>query len=728
MPTEHGVTGLKGFKNTRSLILIFIGIAVNLLLSELMTVTGCPLYLDAVGTVITASLSGYIPGIIVGLVTNIIKALTNDPSAIYYGTLNVIIALIAAYTTRRKYFRKIWKIIIVILLCTFVGGVLGSILTWFLYGFASVGITSNFAQYIHDTTGMSEFMSQFSADVLTDLLDKTITISIIAILRKVLPDDFKRSLRLYGWRQEPLAINIKSEVRKVVTGVASLRTKMTVLISAALLIIAITATTIGYILYKQSITDKIERIGLDVTGTVVNVLDADKIDDYIARGHEAEGYDEAEEIFSTILNSSTDIQFLYVYAFREDGCHVVFDIDTPEAAADKFGDVLEYDEGFLPHKQELLKGEKIDTMITDDSYGWLLTVCNPVYNEKGECVCYACADISMAQLTTECYGFLAREISLFLGVFILILTVGLWLAHYNIIMPVNSMAVSTAHFSYQDEESLEESVDRLKHLGIRTGDEIENLYHSFVKTSEENVHYVTDIQSKTETISKMQSGLILVLADVVESRDENTGFHIRKTAAYAGLVLKGLRQLGYYSDQITDTFIQDVVSAAPLHDIGKIEVPDAILNKPGRLDDDEYEIMKTHAMAGSRMIQKAMKNVPDSGYLNEAKNLAEFHHEKWNGQGYPHGLKGEEIPLSARALAVADVFDALVSKRIYKPPFTIDEALKIIREGSGTHFDPKIVEAFFLMEKEIRGVAETFSEDTLNNLNYELKHIHLKGL
>ena len=728
MCTESGRKKLASFKNTRSLILIFIGIAVNLILSELMTLTGCPLYLDAVGTVLTASLSGYIPGIIVGLATNIIKAITTDPSSMYYGTLNVIIALIAAYTTRRKYFRKIWKIGIVILMCTFVGGVLGSILTWFLYGFANVGITSSFAQYIHDTFGINEFMSQFTADVLTDLLDKTITISLVAIIRKLLSDDFKRSLRLYGWRQEPLALNIKSEVRKVVTGVASLRTKLIVLISTALLIIAITATTIGYILYKQSITDRIERIGLDVTRTVVNVIDPDKVDEYLAKGHAAEGYDDTEDIFRTLLNSSADIEFLYVYSFREDGCHVVFDIDTEEVDADDPGDIMEYDEGFAPHKAELLAGKEVESMITDDSYGWLLTVCTPIFDSNGNCVCYACADISMSDLTTECYGFLAREISLFLGVFILILTVGLWLAHYNIIMPVNSMAVSAGKFSYQSEESLEESVDRLKHLGIRTGDEIENLYHSFVKTSEDNVHYVTDIQTKTDTISKMQSGLILVLADVVESRDENTGFHIRKTAAYAGIILKGLRKLGYYSDQITDSYIEDVVNAAPLHDIGKIEVPDKILNKPGKLDDDEYEIMKTHAMAGSRMIQKAMKNVPESGYLNEAKNLAEFHHEKWNGKGYPHGLAGEEIPLSARALAAADVFDALVSKRVYKPPFDFDKAFEIIREGSGTHFDPKIVEAFVLMQDEIKSVAETFSEDTLNAVNYDLKHIHRKGL
>ena len=722
MCTELGKQKLKSFKNTRSLILIIIGILINLIFSNLMTMTGCPLYLDAVGTVLSASLSGYIPGIIVGLATNLIKAITGDPSSIYYGTLNVLIAVITAFATRRHFYTKVWKVILTILMCSFVGGVLGSILTWFLYGFASVGITSGLAQSIHDRFGFTEFMSQFAADVLTDLLDKTITVIVACIILQVLSDDFKRSLRLYGWRQEPLSINIKHEVRKLVSGVASLRTKLIVLISAALILISVTSTTIGYILYKQSVTGKIERLGLDVTGTVRNVLDADRIEEYIAKGHSAEGYDDTEEVLSTILNSSSDLEFLYVYSFREDGCHVVFDIDTEAAAADKPGDIMEYDEGFAKHKQELMAGKEIDSIITNDHYGWLLTVCTPVFDADGNCVCYACADVSMSELTTECYAFLAKEISLFLGVFILILTVGLWLAHYNIIMPVNSMAVSAGKFAYENGASLEESVDRLRHLGIRTGDEIENLYHSFVKTSEDSVKYATDIQTHMETISQMQSGLILVLADMVESRDECTGDHVRKTAAYCGVILEGLRELGYYTDEINDEYISDVINAAPLHDIGKIAVPDSILNSRKKFTEEEYKIMKNHTIAGRDIIENAMRNVPDSGYLARARNLAEFHHEKWDGSGYPHGLKGEAIPLSARVMAIADVFDALVSNRSYKKPFSFEEAENIIKEGSGKHFDPKAVEAFVHMIDSVRNVYEEHYDT--NNKVYS----HSRGL
>ncbi len=208
-------------------------------------------------------------------------------------------------------------------------------------------------------------------------------------------------------------------------------------------------------------------------------------------------------------------------------------------------------------------------------------------------------------------------------------------------------------------------------------------------------------------ISKLQNGLILVLADLVESRDKCTGDHVRKTAEYARIIMEQLRREGVYKDILTDEFIEDVEHSAPLHDVGKIQVPDAILNKPGKLTDEEFEEIKTHTTAGRDILTRAidMVSVDSSGYLNEARNLAYCHHEKWNGGGYPQGLAGEEIPLSARIMAVADVFDALVSKRSYKDRLPFEQAMEIIREGSGSHFDPKVAEAFLHAEEEVRAVV-----------------------
>ena len=202
-----------------------------------------------------------------------------------------------------------------------------------------------------------------------------------------------------------------------------------------------------------------------------------------------------------------------------------------------------------------------------------------------------------------------------------------------------------------------------------------------------------------EKVFRMQSGMITFMADVVENRDDNTGGHIRRTAKYVEHIAKELKRQGIYSDILTDRYLSDMVVAAPLHDIGKIHIPDAVLNKPGKLTEDEFEVMKTHTTAGEGLLTHAKMELGESGYLNMAVEMAAYHHEWWNGKGYPYGISGEEIPLCARIMAVADVFDALTSKRCYKDAMPFEKAYAIIREESGTHFDPAVVEAFFAVDK-----------------------------
>ena len=151
--------------------------------------------------------------------------------------------------------------------------------------------------------------------------------------------------------------------------------------------------------------------------------------------------------------------------------------------------------------------------------------------------------------------------------------------------------------------------------------------------------------------------------------------------------------------------------SAPLHDVGKINISDKILNKPGKLTDEEFEIMKTHTTAGREIIEKAINTVKGEVYLKEARNMAAYHHERWDGKGYPEGLHGEVIPLSARIMAVADVFDALSSARVYKPAFPLEKALDIIKEGAGTQFDPKCVEVFLDALPEIKVILSKYNQN-----------------
>lgn len=214
------------------------------------------------------------------------------------------------------------------------------------------------------------------------------------------------------------------------------------------------------------------------------------------------------------------------------------------------------------------------------------------------------------------------------------------------------------------------------------------------------------IVEEKEERNLMQQNVIEDLADVVETRDLETGDHIKRTKLYVSILANAMKKSEKFMDVLDDKTIDLMVAAAPLHDIGKIGVSDLILCKKGRLDDNEFEIMKTHTTIGGEIINHILSDLKDETYLKMAHDIALYHHEKWNGRGYPTGIKEEEIPLSARIMAIADVFDALVSKRCYKEAMPFDKAIEIIINDAGTHFDPNIVEVFKTIIPEFRDAAE----------------------
>ena len=203
-----------------------------------------------------------------------------------------------------------------------------------------------------------------------------------------------------------------------------------------------------------------------------------------------------------------------------------------------------------------------------------------------------------------------------------------------------------------------------------------------------------DVKERTEKIAHIQREIIGSVANIVEARSVETGEHIKRTSAYTEMIARAMQKRNLHTDVINDEYIELLVSAAPLHDIGKISVPDHILLKPGRLTEEEFRIMTTHVDSGAAIIENSMRGVESDEYVHIAKEIAQYHHERWDGTGYGAGLKGEEIPLSARITALADCFDALSSERCYKKAYSFSEALEIIRSEKGTHFDPEVEEAF----------------------------------
>ena len=212
-------------------------------------------------------------------------------------------------------------------------------------------------------------------------------------------------------------------------------------------------------------------------------------------------------------------------------------------------------------------------------------------------------------------------------------------------------------------------------------------------------------------LSAIQSHIISGMANLIESRDTDTGEHVSRTSRYVKALAEEAREKGVYSDVITDHFIILLYTLAPMHDVGKIVVSDQILKQPRRLTKEEFEVMKKHAKDGGTVVKKILDGISDEEYIRFAADIATYHHERWDGTGYPLGLKGEDIPLSARIMAIADVFDALISKRCYKNAIPVDEAFEIIRSESGTHFDPNLVEVFLANEERFRKLSEHSSEE-----------------
>ena len=198
---------------------------------------------------------------------------------------------------------------------------------------------------------------------------------------------------------------------------------------------------------------------------------------------------------------------------------------------------------------------------------------------------------------------------------------------------------------------------------------------------------------QSRLVERSQKDVISSLAAVIEERDESTGKHIVRTETYIRQLVERMKRDGRYRG-LTDEYFKDVVRASPLHDIGKVKIPDGILNKPGRLTDEEFAIIRRHAEYGADIINKTMRNTEDHDYFEIARNIALYHHERYDGKGYPEGLSGERIPLEARIMALADVYDALVSERVYKKAYPKNEAERIIREGRGTQFDPVLTDLF----------------------------------
>ncbi len=230
------------------------------------------------------------------------------------------------------------------------------------------------------------------------------------------------------------------------------------------------------------------------------------------------------------------------------------------------------------------------------------------------------------------------------------------------------------------------------------------------------------VQKKVNEIQDSQLATLLAISKLAEFRDRETGQHIERTRIFCRMLARRLLKNPRYAERITNSFVENIFYAAPLHDIGKIGIPDRILLKPGKLAPDEFEIMKTHTAIGAMTLKSVQERYPYNAFINMGVTITGCHHEKWDGSGYPEGLAAEEIPLSARIMALADVYDALRSRRPYKAPLSREKCNEIILEKAGTYFDPDVVDAFLSLENEFDAVYKRLKDDGLEDPTDQVRH------
>lgn len=250
-----------------------------------------------------------------------------------------------------------------------------------------------------------------------------------------------------------------------------------------------------------------------------------------------------------------------------------------------------------------------------------------------------------------------------------------------------------------------------KKVGIIVEIQDKTVEQKYINTVESfNDSLKSEVEEKTANIIRMKDEMVLGMATMVESRDNSTGVHIKRTSDVVRVISDYMMANGH-TYGMKQEFFEMIIKAAPMHDLGKIAVDDRILRKQGKFTDDDYREMKRHSEEGAKIVEKILRNVEDDAFVKIAKNIAHYHHEKWNGQGYPCGLSGTDIPLEARIMALADVFDALVSKRCYKEAYSYDKAFAIIENDLGTHFDPELGRIFIECRSKLEDLYIKYSEE-----------------
>lgn len=716
MKAQNTANATKLSIRSQRIILLISGIIVNTILSFILYKSGVPLYLDTLGTITVAALTANLfPAICTAIGTSVLCSFFYWP-AIYLSSFNAIIAVITVFFVRKKSFKQIGKLFIYVPVVALISTLSVSLLQYAHNGLNDTSITAKNALAFSSAASAPYLLSFCVTNLMFYILEKWFICIFVILLINLLPKKLLASLNEENLNQQivsQLTRQYVSEIHKNMKNPLHKRIVFTFVISAVILVIMTEAIALR-LYFDNTKKEKTQR-AYSCVNLAADCIDPDRIEDYLKYGSDAPGYNETFIKLLKLHKSFDDIAYLYVLKIEDGGCRFIF--DTDEVQPYSTGELVPFDKEFEEFLPVLFDGKDIEPVESDNIFGWLLTIYKPVINDEGITVSYIGADVSMRYVAGYMGRFILKVFLIMAGFFIVIISYTIWSIGNNMSFPISAIAACVDRFSdsTEDQKILEENVKLIRSLNIHSGDEIQKLYDAICRMTLSQTEQIRDIRRLSESTVTMQDGLIITMADMVENRDSDTGAHVQKTSAYVKIIVEGLKKKGYYPQKITPKFMSDVVRSAPLHDVGKINISDSVLNKPGKLTDEEFAIMKTHTTAGKEILEKAISTVQGENYLKEARNMAAYHHERWDGKGYPEGLHGEVIPLSARIMAVADVFDALASPRVYKPAFPLEKALAILQEGSGTQFDPKCVEVFMDSLSEVKMILNKYNGGSFAN-------------
>ena len=688
-------------------LVIVLSIGLNFGLSYLISSNlhgiGVMLYLDCIFTILVSCLYGYFPGLVVGMGTNLLNCIF-DGDSIYYAFISGFIAIFAGLLMRTGSLRKWWGYLLGIAIFSFLGGGVGSIVTYFLYGQSVDVVTPSLTADLYNNLGFNAFWANLTGSFLWDLLDKTITMGIVLAVFLLYPKNekplefFPNSFLLRTpWNEAPKRKFYQE------TSIHSLDFKIVAAMSVAYALLGTAVASVLGLAYQNTAFDEAGEHAKQYATAVTHVINGDDVKLWLAHADEIHenpseyGYENAFISVESIMVSNE--QVLDVYVFTTDGV-TVLDVSYK----DYLGKPLPHGDEY----EEFTKNHPTDTYVTHNGeHGHFFSFYCPILDSEGETVAYSVANIDASMINIQVISNAVRILTVEAFVFLIGGAVLIHMIRYFFIVPLKIVDSEIRAYEAIGPKKWLTSKARKGLVKLRGQDEIASLSKISHSTMDLAAESILKIEEQAAKLIATQKGVVFALAEIIESRDKCTADHTTRTAMYSSMIAEELVKEGKYPDILTEEFIDNFAIAAALHDVGKIKIPDAILNKPAKLTKEEFDVMKEHTLEGEKIIELALKDIgASSNYLTTAKQVSGGHHERWDGTGYPRGLKGDETPLCARIVAIADVFDALTCRRPYKEPWPFEKAIATIQEESGTHFDPELVDAFMAIKDDVKAFLE----------------------